>query len=498
MKIKTKLKLTFLLIGVALLIVGTLGILAALHRGEFISPLALALVIGSVTAVALIISVIASVRSIKDTLEPVSLFTFIMQKVGESGDFRPKDAKEIDAVKSYATRSDEVGDMARAFELHMSQLNEAVDTLEILATGDLTCKLNMRGDRDTMAIALNSMTDNLNKIVGEVRLAAGQITFGVEQLSNASQSLASSTTEQSATVEELLASISDIAEKAEDNKLRSKDAADISIEIRANAEDGSERMSRMTQAMEDINSASHQVSTVMKTIDEIAFQTNILSLNAAVEAARAGQHGRGFAVVADEVRNLATKSAVAASSTNSLISDTLAKSHLGIDIVRETSEYIDKIIESIFGSVRIINEMASSTAEQSGAIENINKGISQLTKVVYENSATAEESAAAADQMNNQTKKLLSLVDQFKVKEKEAPTPEFVIAAPEPQSLPDTTQNGEAEITPDYVIASEAKQSREEPIPEPTPKPTPKITFAAPPVVKAAPEGMFIDDDSKY
>jgi methyl-accepting chemotaxis protein len=287
----------------------------------------------------------------------------------------------------------------------------------VIATGDLTVRAKLAGEKDTLGNAVNAVANNLNEMVREIRIAMNQLSVSANQLSSGAQTLAQSTAEQSAAVEELLASVGDIAGQAEENAKRSQKATELAGDIRNSAEEGREQMVRMTHAMDDINSASQSISSVMKAIDDIAFQTNILSLNAAVEAARAGQHGKGFAVVADEVRNLATKSAAAAKDSNDLIANTLSKSKLGSVIVKDTSDYLNTIVQGVNDSTSVVNEIAQATADQSVAIDEINSGITQLTNVVYQNSATAEESAAASDEMTTQAAMLIKMVDRFIIEE---------------------------------------------------------------------------------
>jgi methyl-accepting chemotaxis protein len=176
-------------------------------------------------------------------------------------------------------------------------------------------------------------------------------------------------------------------------------------------------MRDMVAAVEAINQASQNISQVIKEIDNIAFQTNILALNASVEAARAGQHGKGFAVVAEEVRNLSTKSADAAKNTGSLIADSVEKASLGARIAKETAASLAEIVSGIGESSEIISEIAISSEAQTTGINQINSGIEQVALVVQQNSATAEESAAASEELSGQSAMLNGLIAQFKLKD---------------------------------------------------------------------------------
>jgi len=283
----------------------------------------------------------------------------------------------------------------------------------------------------------------------EINASTSQVSSGAKQIADGSQSLAQGSTEQAASVEQLSASISDIAQKTKENADMAFEADNLAGTIKSNAEKGSLQMDEMMAAVKDINQASQSISKVIKVIDDIAFQTNILSLNAAVEAARAGQHGKGFAVVAEEVRNLSAKSAQAAKETEELIANSMEKAELGSAIANETAGSLAEIVLGINESSQIIEGIARSSEEQAVAIKQINQGIDQVAQVVQQNSATAQESAAASVEMSVQASVLENMIAQFKTSDDSARSalPQSTAAAEESPSrrlaAPDNTSAAE-------------------------------------------------------
>ncbi len=250
-------------------------------------------------------------------------------------------------------------------------------------------------------------------LVENIEQVSRSFITGSGQISDGAQTLAQGSTQQAASVEQLSSSIAEIADKTKANAAMAGKAATLANTIKHNAEKGSAQMDELTGAVREINTASQNISKVIKTIEDIAFQTNILALNASVEAARAGQHGKGFAVVAEEVRNLATKSSVAAQDTGALIANSVEKAELGARIADETASSLTEIVSGINESSRIVTEIAKSSEEQSLGIAQINKGIDQVAQVVQQNSATAEESAAASEEMSSQASMLEDLLMQY-------------------------------------------------------------------------------------
>jgi methyl-accepting chemotaxis protein len=324
--------------------------------------------------------------------------------------------EEWAASAKFCESKDELGDCARKLIDINNTLIDISKTVGAMANGDLTISYTPKGPQDKSGNAIVLLIDHLNAMMREINDATAEVQSGSEQIAVGSQTLAQGSTEQASTIEELSASITNVAEKTNENTDMAKNAASLSLQIKANAEKGSQQMSEMTSAVEEINKASQDISKVIKVIDDIAFQTNILALNAAVEAARAGEAGKGFAVVSDEVRNLASKSAAAAKETGALIESSMKKAEAGAQIATETAISLGDIVEGINESAEIVHKISLASADQSNAIHQITLAIDQVSEVVQRNTATSEESAASSQELKAQANVLAENVAKFKLK----------------------------------------------------------------------------------
>jgi methyl-accepting chemotaxis protein len=165
--------------------------------------------------------------------------------------------------------------------------------------------------------------------------------------------------------------------------------------------------------MDEINESSARIHDIISTIDEIAFQTNLLAVNAAVEAARAGDEGRGFAVVASEVRSLALRSAGAAKEIKVLIQDSLRKVEKGTALVNKSGETLRGIVGSVKRVTEIVGEIAVASGQQSSGIEQVNTAMTQMDQVTQANSAQTEELSGTAQSLAEQSGRLLELISAF-------------------------------------------------------------------------------------
>ena len=176
---------------------------------------------------------------------------------------------------------------------------------------------------------------------------------------------------------------------------------------------GSTAVTNMSQAMAEISDSAEQINRIIKTIEDIAFQTNLLALNAAVEAARAGEAGKGFAVVADEVRNLAGRSAQAARDTTQLIETTISRVKHGAEIAVTLSAGFKGIEEGSQTVSGLISEITTATNEQAQGVEQVNTAMAQMDKITQENAAAAEESASASEELSSQAEQLHGTVEEL-------------------------------------------------------------------------------------
>lgn len=294
-------------------------------------------------------------------------------------------------------------------------VGEITHVIDQIAEGNIALEevRQYRGDFVSISNSLNVIIDSFNSVLGEINMAADQVSVGSKQLSDGSQAFSQGTTEQASVIEELTASVSEVAEKTKENAISAGKANELTLSVKGSAEQGSQHMKHMLEAMAAISDSSKNISRIIKVIDDIAFQTNILALNAAVEAARAGQHGKGFAVVAEEVRTLAERSAEAARDTTDLIQGSIEKVTSGAEIANDTAGALQQIVEGISKTAEIISEIARSSDEQATGISQINTGLSQVSQVVQNNAATAEESAASSEELYGQADMMKEMVGRF-------------------------------------------------------------------------------------
>ena len=396
-------------------------------------------------ALSILLTVYISRFISKAISKPLTVLSALMKRIGSTGDITLRQ-EDIDNFSRLERVNNEIGQTAEGCYELLAHITNAAEKLRDISDGDLTVENDVLSDADTIGISLKNMVDNLNNMFGEINASVTEVSIGAKQLANTAasiasgatvmagdaQSIAEGATEQAASIEKVSSSIATITEKTKASVDMTDQAAKLANTIIGKVEKGSRQMEEMIRTVNDITNASKSVSNIMETINSIASQTNLLALNAAIEAARAGEHGKGFAVVADEVRKLAAQSRTAVEETNSIIQNSLQHAELGVQVADEMAASLAEIIAGINESNRLIMEIAKASEEQSVNISKINVNIDQVADTVQQNSAlskksaaaaeenaeAAEESAALANGMSSQSDILGKLIAQLKLKNK--------------------------------------------------------------------------------
>ena len=317
--------------------------------------------------------------------------------------------------------NDEIGVMAKTLESAFAELRgyiEEIDTrMRGLAEGDLVTKSDyeFRGDFVLIKDSINGIISVLNETMKKYKIAAAQVFESSAQMAESAKTIADGALVQAFTVDELSATIGGIMKDTLQNAVVAKEATNLYGGIRSAAVAGSRQMEKMMLAIGEINESSSQIKKAIKVIDDISLQTNVLAVNAAVEAAKAGVHGKNFAVVAEEVRELANKSTVAANYISRLIANSVEKANLGLNIANDTSTSLNNIVHGIGRSAEIITQVANSINGQAETMKQLNTGIDQVAQIIQQNSTSAEENAAMSEEINAQYLVLQEMSQHFKV-----------------------------------------------------------------------------------
>ena len=293
------------------------------------------------------------------------------------------------------------------------------DGLKTLAEGDLLTRLGSGFSAEHTQIRddFNSAAERLHETLQTVVASATEIRSGAQSVAKASEDLSYRTEQQAASLEETTATLNAVTVTISRSAAGAHHAHKVVVAAHEGAKRSDAVVRQTVEAMSAIASSSQQIGDIIGIVDEIAFQTNLLAVNAAVEAAHAGDSGRGFAVVAAEVRALARRSADAAQEIKALTASSAEHVDVGVKLVGETGEALQRIMLQVTEINDVISGIASDSQKQSTALTEINAAIEQLNEVTQKNATMAEQSSEAGRSLTQQTERLAQLVGQFRIAE---------------------------------------------------------------------------------
>lgn len=347
-----------------------------------------------------------------ELLEPIKKVSEQMAALAD-GDFsEPLDLKEDES---------EVGSMVTAIAfmkhnlLHMIQ--EISQALEQMGNGNYQIELEEEyvGEfikiRESLTVIIGKMRETLTTL----KEVSVQIDSGSEQLAFAAEDLAEGSTDQAGQVTELVKVFEKMTTSMENNVQKAQESVDIASKAGVTLSKGYEKMQELKTAIGEISKCSEQIGTIIGTIEDIASQTNLLSLNAAIEAARAGEAGKGFAVVAEQVKSLAEESAKAAGKTTKLIETAITAVDSGIAIADETAENMDQVMVGAREATETMGQIAVMLQGDVDHMHNVRENLRQVSAVVDNNSATSQETAAVSEEQKAQVESMVELMEKFQI-----------------------------------------------------------------------------------
>ena len=353
-------------------------------------------------------------RVIEKYLEPVQEIMNGTSKL-EAGNLKINVAVDTD---------DELGRMARAIN-HISTtmdryVQDISQQLSVMAENnmDISIQQNYIGDFVPIQTSIEKIADSLNDTLHEIIISADEVKSGSESVSTGARLLSEGAAEQASAIDELAVSIESLSQDVRANADDAQTVNENVVMVSQRLEASNNEMSRLIDAMDDIRDASAGIEKIIKTIEDIASQTNLLSLNASIEAARAGEAGKGFAVVADEIRDLATKSAEAVKQTTTLIGHSLEAVQNGTVIADNTAKSLVSVVEGTRETLTAIEKISVASQNQKLTLQELTKNMDLISGVVQSNTSAAQESAATSEELSQQSERLHELVSRFHLKNK--------------------------------------------------------------------------------
>ncbi len=383
-------------------------------RSEFYGPIIEGA--GKLTFLVVLLGIIllyAVNRIIKRFLDPIRLITDEAAKL-EAGDLN---------IHIDIESNDELGRLSQAFNnigaIIGSYVEDISGQLSRMAENDMDISItqNYIGDFIPIQKSIEKISQSLNDTLQQIILSANEVSASSDNVSAGAQILSDGATEQAAAIERLAASIESLLNDVAANAMDAEAANAVVSQVGRQIEESNAKMEHLIQAMSEISHSSDEIKKIVQTIEDIASETSLLSLNASIEAARAGQAGKGFAVVANEIRDLAAKSAEAVNQTAALIESSQEAVSNGLEITDNTAKSLAAVVNGSGEILNSVEKISNASQNQKAVLEKLTENMDSISNVIQSNTSSAQNSAATSAELSGQSKRLHELVNRFRLKQ---------------------------------------------------------------------------------
>ena len=385
-------------------------------------------VYGAVTTVRIVVGLLCAIMAVAIILITLLILhregkelMALERAISRLGDLNLSADQELEI---FYGRTDEIGMIAKTTHRVCECLKKTIDDvgriLGEIADGNLTVDVAKNetyyiGDFKVLFKSLKSIHVNLMNVIRDISHIANQVDISADQVSKEAQALFQGTTEQAVSIDGLVSNVTAITSQIQTSTMRCSNASQLVDKATGYTVEADTKMEQLITTTKNIDQSSAQIVTIIKTIEDISLKTNILALNASIEAGRSGTEGKGFSVIANEIRSLAAKSAEAAQNTNNLINCSIQDIKTGTESTNLAVSAMQVINDCIQAIKTLMDEIAIDSVQQSEMITLVENGIKKISEVVQTNSATSEESSEVSKELSNQAKTLNNLISRFQI-----------------------------------------------------------------------------------
>ena len=411
--IKNKLSFAFRIMDILYVVLALVAVVELIRSKGYIGSIVVVVLL----VLAIIFNASMSKMLAKMLIDPITNLVTASEKIA-SGDFEIGVPYESE---------DELGRLSDSFETAAAILKKVVSDLQTIveqfSDGNFdvhsSCPEAYVGQLRDVLDELDEMVNKVSETMHGIQDSSEQVSAGSNQLAVSAQDIAEGATHQAASVEELVATVEEVTNQVMENTKSTDIVHDKAKQVGIEAANSQKKMDELVDAMKKINATTQNIEKIIADIENIASQTNLLSLNASIEAARAGEAGRGFAVVADQIGKLAEQSAQSAVNTRELIGGTLEEIHAGNEAVDHASQTLSVIVDGVRKIAQDSEELTQIADTQADAMNQAESGVNQISEIVQSNSAAAEELSATSEELLAQSENMTNLVKQFKLIDEE-------------------------------------------------------------------------------